>query len=338
MAKARKVVITCAVTGAIHTPSMSPHLPITPDEIIADADGGGRSRRRGPAPARPQPGERPARSDAGGVRAFPAAPQAADRCRHQHHLGRQPDDARRGARQAGGNVQAGGRLPQYGLDQFRPLPSARPLQGVQARLGAAVPREHPRSRLPQLLQGHRIHPAHLLGKRHALRVRVLRHRPSLQSEPLPRARSRAAAALRAVGVRHPRRHRHASGGRDDDEAHRRPPVRRPIPLVGARRRLVADAHRLDGGRHGRQRPRRPRGFRCGPAPAASRNPMPCRSSSCARSWKGLGSRSRRPTRRARSWLSREPTKSASDASCSRTASPSRRSGLARCAPWNGGPE
>ena len=33
---ARKVVITCAVTGAIHTPSMSPHLPITADEI-ADA-------------------------------------------------------------------------------------------------------------------------------------------------------------------------------------------------------------------------------------------------------------------------------------------------------------
>lgn len=32
----RKVIITCAVTGAIHTPSMSPHLPITPSEI-ADA-------------------------------------------------------------------------------------------------------------------------------------------------------------------------------------------------------------------------------------------------------------------------------------------------------------
>jgi uncharacterized protein (DUF849 family) len=31
-----KVIITCAVTGAIHTPSMSPHLPITPQEI-ADA-------------------------------------------------------------------------------------------------------------------------------------------------------------------------------------------------------------------------------------------------------------------------------------------------------------
>jgi len=34
---ARKVIITCAVTGAIHTPSMSPHLPITPDQIVADA-------------------------------------------------------------------------------------------------------------------------------------------------------------------------------------------------------------------------------------------------------------------------------------------------------------
>jgi uncharacterized protein (DUF849 family) len=36
MAKNRKVIITCAVTGSIHTPSMSPHLPITPQEI-ADA-------------------------------------------------------------------------------------------------------------------------------------------------------------------------------------------------------------------------------------------------------------------------------------------------------------
>ncbi len=30
---ANKVIISCAITGAIHTPSMSPHLPITPDEI-----------------------------------------------------------------------------------------------------------------------------------------------------------------------------------------------------------------------------------------------------------------------------------------------------------------
>ena len=36
MADTRKVIITCAVTGAIHTPSMSPHLPVTAAEI-ADA-------------------------------------------------------------------------------------------------------------------------------------------------------------------------------------------------------------------------------------------------------------------------------------------------------------
>lgn len=35
--KSRAVVISCAVTGAIHTPSMSPHLPVTPDEIAASA-------------------------------------------------------------------------------------------------------------------------------------------------------------------------------------------------------------------------------------------------------------------------------------------------------------
>ncbi|MCC6788114.1 MAG: 3-keto-5-aminohexanoate cleavage protein [Hyphomonadaceae bacterium] len=39
-----KVIITCAVTGSIHTPSMSPHLPVTPEEIaeaaLAAADAG----------------------------------------------------------------------------------------------------------------------------------------------------------------------------------------------------------------------------------------------------------------------------------------------------------
>ncbi len=36
---ANKVIITCAVTGAIHTPSMSPYLPISPDEIAEAAIG-----------------------------------------------------------------------------------------------------------------------------------------------------------------------------------------------------------------------------------------------------------------------------------------------------------
>jgi uncharacterized protein (DUF849 family) len=36
---ARKVIITCAVTGSIHTPSMSPHLPVTAQEIAGAAIG-----------------------------------------------------------------------------------------------------------------------------------------------------------------------------------------------------------------------------------------------------------------------------------------------------------
>lgn len=39
MRKAPKVIITCAVTGSIHTPSMSDHLPITPEEIIEQSVG-----------------------------------------------------------------------------------------------------------------------------------------------------------------------------------------------------------------------------------------------------------------------------------------------------------
>ena len=35
----KKVIITCAVTGAIHTPTMSPYLPITPQEITDAAVG-----------------------------------------------------------------------------------------------------------------------------------------------------------------------------------------------------------------------------------------------------------------------------------------------------------
>ncbi len=39
MSTRRKVIITCAVTGSIHTPSMSPHLPVSPAEIARAAIG-----------------------------------------------------------------------------------------------------------------------------------------------------------------------------------------------------------------------------------------------------------------------------------------------------------
>ena len=33
--KRKSVIVTCAITGSLHTPSMSPCLPITPDQIVA---------------------------------------------------------------------------------------------------------------------------------------------------------------------------------------------------------------------------------------------------------------------------------------------------------------
>ena len=32
-----KVIISCAITGGIHTPSMSPYLPITPEQIARES-------------------------------------------------------------------------------------------------------------------------------------------------------------------------------------------------------------------------------------------------------------------------------------------------------------
>ena len=32
-----KFIITCAITGSIHTPSMSPYLPVTPNDVVDSA-------------------------------------------------------------------------------------------------------------------------------------------------------------------------------------------------------------------------------------------------------------------------------------------------------------
>jgi uncharacterized protein (DUF849 family) len=39
MPESSKVIISCAITGAIHTPSMSPYLPVTPEQIAESAIG-----------------------------------------------------------------------------------------------------------------------------------------------------------------------------------------------------------------------------------------------------------------------------------------------------------
>jgi len=61
-AQNRKVIITCAVTGSIHTPSMTPYLPITPNEIAEGAIGAWEAgasilhlHARNPSDGRPTP-------------------------------------------------------------------------------------------------------------------------------------------------------------------------------------------------------------------------------------------------------------------------------------------
>ena len=39
MRAAKNVIISAAITGSVHTPTMSPHLPITPDDIVREAVG-----------------------------------------------------------------------------------------------------------------------------------------------------------------------------------------------------------------------------------------------------------------------------------------------------------
>lgn len=62
MARRGKVIVSCAVTGSIHVPSMSPYLPITPAEIAEGAIGAARAgaaivhlHARDPLTGRPTP-------------------------------------------------------------------------------------------------------------------------------------------------------------------------------------------------------------------------------------------------------------------------------------------
>ena len=212
--QARKVIITCAVTGAIHTPLMSPHLPVTPDEIADAGDRRGRGRRcdlhlHARDPETGKPDQTP---EAFG-RFLPRIKQRTD-CGGQPHHRRRPRHDGRGAGAAGGDLQARGRLAQHGLDEFRPVPDARPLQGLQVTTGSgSISRAAATSCSATPSRTSSTCSQTCYGQRHALRVRMLRHRPSLQSRPFPRPRPGEAAAVRPVGVRHPGRHRPASRGR-----------------------------------------------------------------------------------------------------------------------------
>ena len=82
---ARSVIITCAITGSLHTPSMSRHLPITPAEIAAgaiEAAQAGASilhlHARNPSNGRPT-------ADPAVFQQFLPCHPCRHRCRREHH-------------------------------------------------------------------------------------------------------------------------------------------------------------------------------------------------------------------------------------------------------------
>ena len=128
---ARKVIISCAITGSIHTPSMSPHLPVTAAEIAESALGAAEAgaaivhlHARNPQDGRPD-----------------QSPEAFEPflrvIKQQSNVvvnlttGGSPYMTVEERVQPGGGLEAGGRQPQHGLDEFRPVPDAQALQAVQ---------------------------------------------------------------------------------------------------------------------------------------------------------------------------------------------------------------
>ena len=226
---ANKIIISCAITGSIHTPTMSDALPITPDQIATQAIDAAQAgaailhlHARDPKDGRPSPDPNVF------MQFLPRIKQATD---------------------AVVNITTGGAVTMtveqrmsaalqlspemcslnMGSMNFALYPMARRYKNWKydweesylAQLRRVHLSQHV-SRHRKDLQGARRRP------RRQIRARVLRHRSSLQSRPLHRSRPVQAASLRAAHFRHSRRHRSGPRQSGVHEAHGRPAVRRSI--------------------------------------------------------------------------------------------------------------
>ena len=138
-----KVIISCAVTGSIHTPSMSDYLPITPEEIargaIEAAEAGAaiiHLHARDPQTGAPTP------DPAVFMRFLPVIKQNVDAVVNITTGGglNMTLDERLAAPLAG---EAGDVQPQHGQHELQHLPGRRAGEGLEARLGEAVSRRAP---------------------------------------------------------------------------------------------------------------------------------------------------------------------------------------------------
>ena len=258
MAATDKVIITCAITGAIHTPTMSPYLPITPDQIAAEAIA---AAEAGAAilhlHARDPETGKPDQTPEAFARFLPRIKQGTN---------------------AAINITTGGSPYMRVEERVRPAATFKP-EVASLNMGSI------NFGLYHLLAKYKEfkfdwEKAHLEatrdlvfrnsfkdiefilatcydnGTRFEFECYDIAHLYNLRAFRRPQARQ--AAVLRSVRVRPSRRHRHASGGRRAHEAHRRPAVRRQLSLVGARRRREPIADRRTSRRHGLEYPRRPR--------------------------------------------------------------------------------
>ena len=227
---ARKVIITCAVTGAVHVPSQSPYLPITPEQIAESALGAAEAgaailhlHARRPENGKPTPDPEMFMHF---LPRIAAGTNAVINITTGGGQGMTLDERLAAAMR----IQAGDVLAQHGLDELRPLPDGEPDQGVQVRLGRGRPGELPRLHLPQHLRRHRAHPrepGRSYGTRFEFECYDVGHLYNL-AHFLDRGLVKP-PAVRPDHLRHPRRHRHRSRRPAPHEAHRRPPPRRRLP-------------------------------------------------------------------------------------------------------------
>ena len=168
MAKTPKVIITCAVTGAIHTPSMSRHLPVTPEEI-ADAAVG--AAEAGAAIVHlhardPQTGK-PDQSPEAFARFLPQIKQRTNAVINLTTGGAPYMTVAERVRPAAVFQPEVASL-NMGSMNFGLFPMLEPLHRIQARMGAASAGSFARSGVSQQFQGHRIRSRDVRRDRYAV--------------------------------------------------------------------------------------------------------------------------------------------------------------------------
>ena len=136
--KLKKTIITCAITGGIHTPTMSDALPYKPEDIAQqalDAAAAGAAivhlHARDPEDGRPRSDPELFRQI---LEPIKAGSDVVMNITTGGGLGMSLDE-----RLAAATTFEPDELPQPGLHELRPSPASGPLPGVEVRLGAGVP-------------------------------------------------------------------------------------------------------------------------------------------------------------------------------------------------------